>query len=63
VFGGGLSRAGGALLDALGERLKRRLWFQRVPRLVPVALGDQVGCLGAAPLALDRVPRCRSRRR
>ena len=57
VIGGGLSRAGGALLDTLGERLKRRLTFQRVPRLVPAALGDQAGCLGAALLALDRVQR------
>jgi glucokinase len=54
VVGGGLSRAGDALFDPLGERLARRLTFiQRAPRLVPAALGDRAGCLGAALLALD----------
>jgi glucokinase len=58
VIGGGLSRAGDALLDPLAERMQRRLTFQRVPRLVPAALGDQAGCLGAALLALDGVGAC-----
>ena len=58
VIGGGLSRAGDALLDPLAERMRRRLTFQRVPRLVPAALGDQAGCLGAALLALDGVRAC-----
>jgi glucokinase len=54
VVGGGLSRAGDALFDPLGERLARRLTFiQRAPRLVPAALGDRAGCLGAGLLALD----------
>jgi glucokinase len=53
VVGGGLSRAGDALFEPLTERLARRLTFQRVPRLVPAALGDRAGCLGAALLALD----------
>jgi glucokinase len=53
VVGGGLSRAGDALLVPLRARLARRLTFQRVPRLVPAALGDRAGCLGAALLALD----------
>jgi glucokinase len=58
VIGGGLSRAGDALLVPLAERVERRLTFQRVPRLVPAALGDQAGCLGAALLALDGVAAC-----
>jgi glucokinase len=55
VIGGGLSRAGDALFGPLRERLPRRLTFQRVPRLVPAALGERAGCMGAALLALDSV--------
>jgi glucokinase len=53
VVGGGLSRAGAALFDPLAERTRARLTFQRMPRLVPAALGDRAGCIGAALLALD----------
>ena len=49
VIGGGLSRAGAALFDPLNDRIPRHLTFQRVPRLVPAALGDRAGCIGAAP--------------
>ena len=49
VIGGGLSRAGAALFDPLNDRLARHLTFQRVPRLVPAALGDRAGCIGAGP--------------
>ncbi len=55
VIGGGLSRAGAALFDPLNERIPRHLTFQRVPRLVPAALGDRAGCMGAALLALDSI--------
>jgi glucokinase len=55
VIGGGLSRAGAALFEPLSERVPRRLTFQRVPRLVPAALGERAGCVGAALLALDSV--------
>jgi glucokinase len=55
VIGGGLSRAGPALFDPLNERIPRRLTFQRVPRLIPAALGERAGCMGAALLALDSV--------
>jgi glucokinase len=55
VIGGGLSRAGASLFDPLDERLRDRLTFQRVPRLVPAALGDRAGCIGAAILALESV--------
>jgi glucokinase len=55
VIGGGLSRAGAALLDPLAERTRARLTFQRMPALVPAALGDRAGCIGAALLALESV--------
>jgi glucokinase len=55
VIGGGLSRAGAALLDPLNDRIPRRLTFQRIPRLVPAALGDRAGCIGAGLLALDSI--------
>jgi glucokinase len=55
VVGGGLSRAGAALFDPLNERIPRRLTFQRVPRVIPAALGERAGCMGAALLALDSV--------
>ena len=55
MIGGGLSRAGDALLDPLSERIPRQLTFQRVPRLLPAALGDRAGCRGAALLALDSI--------
>jgi glucokinase len=55
VIGGGLSRAGATLFDPLNDRLARHLTFQRVPRLVPAALGDRAGCIGAALLAIDSV--------
>ncbi len=55
VIGGGLSRAGPALFDPLAERIPRRLTFQRVPRLVPAALGERAGSIGAALLAIDSV--------
>jgi glucokinase len=55
VIGGGLSRAGDALLDPLNARIPRHLSFQRVPRLVPAALGDRAGCMGAGLLALDSI--------
>jgi glucokinase len=55
VIGGGLSRAGAALFDPLSARIPRLLTFQRVPRLVPAALGDRAGCAGAGLLALDSI--------
>jgi glucokinase len=55
VIGGGLSRAGAALLDPLAERTRARLTFQRMPALLPAALGDRAGCIGAALLALESV--------
>ncbi|SCF35737.1 ROK family protein [Micromonospora mirobrigensis] len=56
VLGGGLAQAGPRLFDPLRVALKERLTFHREPRLVPAALGDEAGCLGAALLALDARP-------
>jgi glucokinase len=53
VIGGGLAGAGEGLLTPLRLALRARLTFHREPRLVPAALGDEAGCLGAALLALD----------
>ncbi|GAA4445503.1 hypothetical protein GCM10023170_024480 [Phytohabitans houttuyneae] len=51
VVGGGLSRAGAALLDPLRAALRQRLPFLREPWVVAAALGDEAGCLGAGLLA------------
>jgi glucokinase len=51
VIGGGLAEAEDLLLQPLESGLAARLSFQRRPRLVRAALGDQAGCLGAALLA------------
>lgn len=53
VVGGGLAEAGDDLLDPLRVALRRRLTFHREPQLVPAALGDEAGCLGAALIAID----------
>jgi glucokinase len=55
VLGGGLAGAGDRLLTPLRAALDERVTFHRLPRLVPAALGDTAGCLGAALLALDSV--------
>jgi glucokinase len=39
------------LFAPLREELAKRLTFQRRPKLVPAALGDNAGCIGAALLA------------
>ncbi|MBM0278091.1 ROK family protein, partial [Micromonospora tarensis] len=53
VLGGGLAQAGDRLFTPLRAALHERMTFHREPRLVPAALGDEAGCLGAALLALD----------
>lgn len=57
VLGGGLAEAGDQLLGPLDETLRQRVTFHRLPRLVPAALGDEAGCVGAALLASDLVER------
>ena len=51
AIGGGLSESGNTLLAPLRESLVGRLAFQREPRLVRAALGDNAGCIGAGILA------------
>ncbi|NJP66019.1 ROK family protein, partial [Streptomyces spiramenti] len=53
IVGGGLAEAGDTLLVPLRAALRRRLSFQREPALVPAALGDVAGCLGAGLLAWE----------
>ncbi|MFI6206876.1 ROK family protein [Streptomyces sp. NPDC051041] len=53
IVGGGLAEAGETLFSPLREAVRRRVTFQKVPSLVPAALGDTAGCLGAGLLARD----------
>lgn len=53
VIGGGLAEAGETLFTPLREAVRRRVTFQRLPEIVPAALGDSAGCLGAGLLAWD----------
>ena len=54
AVGGGLAQAGPLLFDPLEEALRRhaRLGFVRDVRVVPAALGQQAGLVGAAALLL-----------
>lgn len=51
VVGGGLAAAGEALFGPLAAELEGLLAFRPAPPLVPAALGDRAGALGAALLA------------
>ncbi|MGY0068165.1 ROK family protein [Streptomyces sp. QTS137] len=53
IIGGGLAGAGETLFTPLREAVRRRVTFQKLPSLVPAALGDTAGCLGAGLLARD----------
>ncbi|MGW1267946.1 ROK family protein, partial [Streptomyces sp. NPDC002491] len=53
VIGGGLAEAGEALFTPLRDAVRRRVTFQKLPEIVPAALGDSAGCLGAGLLAWD----------
>ncbi|WP_425581233.1 ROK family protein [Streptomyces sodiiphilus] len=53
IVGGGLAEAGDTLLTPLRKALADRVTFQRLPTVVPAALGDLAGCLGAGILAWD----------
>jgi glucokinase len=55
VVGGGLAEAGETLLAPLRTAVKERLTFHREPALVPAALGDQAGCLGAGLVGFDHL--------
>ncbi len=55
IVGGGLAEAGETLLAPLRAAVAERLTFQQLPLIVPAALGDAAGCLGAGLLAWDRL--------
>ena len=53
IVGGGLAEAGDTLFVPLREAVEARVTFQSLPSIVPAALGDAAGCLGAGLLAWD----------
>ncbi|MFD3452487.1 ROK family protein [Streptomyces sp. NPDC058691] len=53
IIGGGLAEAGDTLFAPLRAAVEERLTFQKLPLIVPAALGDTAGCLGAGLLAWD----------
>lgn len=53
IIGGGLAEAGETLFSPLRAAVERRVTFQKLPSIVPAALGDTAGCLGAGLLAWD----------
>jgi len=55
IIGGGLAEAGETLFTPLREAVRGRVTFQKLPSIVPAALGDSAGCLGAGLLAWDLV--------
>lgn len=57
VIGGGIAKAGALLFDPAREHLARRSLVARFapPEVLPAALGEQAGLLGAAAVALEDV--------
>ncbi|RFU86887.1 ROK family protein [Streptomyces triticagri] len=53
IIGGGLAEAGETLFLPLRAAVDERITFQPRPGIVPAALGDTAGCLGAGLLAWD----------
>ncbi|MFF6997446.1 ROK family protein [Streptomyces sp. NPDC008313] len=53
IIGGGLAEAGETLFAPLRAAVELRVTFQRLPSIVPAALGDSAGCLGAGLMAWD----------
>ncbi|WP_149181886.1 ROK family protein [Streptomyces sp. TRM49041] len=53
IIGGGLAEAGETLFTPLRAAVEERVTFQKPPTIVPAALGDTAGCLGAGLLAWD----------
>ncbi|BBC34282.1 ROK family transcriptional regulator [Streptomyces graminofaciens] len=53
IIGGGLAEAGETLFTPLRAAVERRVTFQKLPTIVPAALGDTAGCRGAGLLAWD----------
>jgi glucokinase len=55
IIGGGLAEAGDTLFGPLRAAVEARITFQKLPLIVPAALGDTAGCLGAGLLAWDLI--------
>jgi glucokinase len=55
IIGGGLAEAGDTLFGPLRAAVEARVTFQKLPLIVPAALGDAAGCLGAGLLAWDLI--------
>lgn len=55
IIGGGLAEAGDTLFGPLRAAVEARITFQKLPVIVPAALGDTAGCLGAGLLAWDLI--------
>ncbi|MFI1018050.1 ROK family protein [Streptomyces sp. NPDC020965] len=55
IIGGGLAEAGETLFTPLRAAVEGRVTFQKLPSIVPAALGDTAGCLGAGLLAWDLI--------
>lgn len=53
IIGGGLAEAGETLFTPLRAAVEERVTFQKLPTIVPAALGDTAGCLGAGLVAWD----------
>ncbi|QKW50546.1 ROK family protein [Streptomyces buecherae] len=53
IIGGGLAEARDTLFVPLRAAAAERVTFQQLPDIVPAALGDTAGCLGAGLLAWD----------
>ncbi|WP_199552216.1 ROK family protein [Streptomyces sp. N35] len=53
IIGGGLAEAGETLFTPLRAAVEERITFQSLPAIVPAALGDTAGRLGAGLLAWD----------
>jgi glucokinase len=53
IIGGGLAEAGDTLFVPLRAAVTERITFQHHPTIIPAALGDAAGCLGAGLLAWD----------
>ncbi len=59
IVGGGIAQAGAMLFDRIAECLEQRVgWYLRYAPIdvVPAALGEESGALGAAAWARDRAP-------
>lgn len=55
IIGGGLAEARETLFTPLRAAVEARVTFQKLPSIVPAALGDTAGCLGAGLLAWDLI--------